>query len=60
MLTIWGAYAAFQENTLGSIEVGKWADVSVFDKDWMTIPLDEIMSSESTLTIVHGDIKHQK
>lgn len=60
MLTIWGAYAAFQENSLGSIEVGKWADVSVFNKDWMTIPVDQIMSSESTLTIVHGDIKHQK
>lgn len=60
MLTIWGAYAAFQENSLGSIEVGKWADVAVFDKDWMTIPLDQIMSSENVLTIVHGDIKHQK
>ncbi|MDG1995631.1 MAG: amidohydrolase [Emcibacteraceae bacterium] len=60
MLTIWGAIAAFQENTLGSIEVGKFADVSVFDKDWMTIPLDQIMSSQSTLTIVHGDIKHHK
>ncbi len=60
MLTIWGAYAAFQENSLGSIEVGKWADVSVFDKDWMTIPLDQIMSSQNVLTIVHGDIKHQK
>lgn len=60
MLTIWGAYAAFQEDMLGSIEVGKWADVSVFNKDWMKIPLDQIMSSENTLTIVHGDIKHQK
>ncbi len=60
MLTIWGAYAAFQENSLGSIEVGKWADVAVFDKDWMTIPLDQIMSSQNVLTIVHGDIKHQK
>ncbi len=60
MLTIWGAYAAFQEDKLGSIEIGKWADVAVFDKDWMTIPLDQIMSSENTLTIVHGQIKHQK
>lgn len=60
MLTIWGAYAAFQEDMLGSIEVGKWADVAVFDKDWMTIPLDQIMSSQNTLTIVHGDIKHQQ
>ena len=60
MLTIWGAYAAFEEDMLGSIEVGIWADVSVFDKDWMTIPLDQIMSSQNILTIVHGDIKHQK
>ncbi len=60
MLTIWGAYAAFQENVLGSIEVGKLADFSVFDKDWMTIPLDQIMSSENVLTIVNGDIKYQK
>ncbi len=60
MMTIWGAYAAFQDETLGSIEVGKWADVAVFDKDWMTIPHDQIMSSENTLTIVHGEIKHQK
>jgi predicted amidohydrolase YtcJ len=60
MLTIWGATAAFQEDALGSIEVGKLADVSVFDKDWMTIPFDQIMSSQNTLTIVHGEIKHQK
>ena len=60
MLTIWGATAAFQEDALGSIEVGKLADVSVFDKDWMTIPFDQIMTSQNTLTIVHGEIKHQK
>ena len=60
MLTIWGAYAAFQENALGSIETGKLADVVVFDKDIMTIPEDQIMSSNAVLTIVHGDIKYQK
>ncbi len=59
-LTIWGAYAAFQEDRLGSLEVGKYADVVVFDKDIMTIPEDQIMSSENVLTIVHGMIKHQK
>ncbi len=60
MLTIWGAYAAFQEDALGSIEVGKLADFSIFDKDLMTIPEDQIMSSENVMTIVHGDIKYQK
>ncbi|MCC3860149.1 amidohydrolase [Pseudemcibacter aquimaris] len=60
MLTIWGAYAAFQEDALGSIEMGKLADLVVFDKDLMVIPEDQIMSSNAVLTIVHGDIKHQQ
>lgn len=59
-LTIWGAYAAFQEDALGSIEIGKLADVVVFDKDLMVIPEDQMMSSNAVLTIVHGDIKHQQ
>ena len=36
MFTIWPAYAAFQEDITGSIEVGKRADISVFDTDFMT------------------------
>ena len=60
MFTIWAAYAAFQENVLGSLEVGKLADVSVFDKDIMTIPENEIMSSNAVMTIVHGEIVYQK
>lgn len=59
-LTIWGAYAAFQEDALGSIETGKLADVVVFDKDLMVIPEDQFMSSNAVLTIVHGEIKHQQ
>ena len=60
MFTIWAAYSAFQENVLGSLEVGKLADISVFDKDLMTIPEEEIMSSNAVLTIVHGEIVHQQ
>ncbi|MBT5073185.1 MAG: amidohydrolase [Kordiimonadaceae bacterium] len=60
MFTIWAAYAAFQENVLGSIEVGKLADFSIFDKDIMTIPEEEIMSSTNVMTIVHGEIVYQK
>lgn len=60
MFTIWAAYSAFQDHVLGSLEVGKFADISVFDKDLMTIPEEEIMSSSAVLTIVHGDIVYQK
>lgn len=60
MFTIWAAYSAFQDDVLGSLEVGKLADISVFDKDLMTIPEEDIMSSNAVLTIVHGKIVHQE
>ncbi|MCP4647035.1 MAG: amidohydrolase family protein, partial [bacterium] len=35
--TIWASYGAFQEEVLGSLEVGKLADITVLDKDILTI-----------------------
>ncbi len=54
--TIWGAYAAFQENIKGSIEKGKLADIVVLNQDIMKIPTKEIPSTEVFLTIVGGDL----
>ncbi|MEL6686446.1 MAG: amidohydrolase [Pseudomonadota bacterium] len=55
MFTLWPAYAAFQENELGSIEVGKKADFSVFDKD-MLDPDIHPMDTEPVMTMVNGQI----
>ena len=41
--TINGAYAAFEEDIKGSIEVGKLADFTVLDKDIMIIESSEII-----------------
>lgn len=60
MLTLWPAYAAFQEDVKGSIEVGKYADFTVFDKDLMQIPELAIMSSQNVMTIVGGKIVYQR
>jgi predicted amidohydrolase YtcJ len=60
MLTIWPAYGAFQENLRGSVEVGKYADFTVFNNDLMTIPEAEILNSENVMTIVGGEIIYQK
>ena len=59
-MTINAAYAAFQEDIRGTIEVGKKADFSVFDKDWMVIEPIEIMDSETVMTIVDGKVTYSR
>ena len=54
MFTIWPAYAAFQEDETGTIEVGKKADITVFGTDIMTADGPDILTSEPLLTMVGG------
>ncbi len=54
MFTIWPAIASFQEDVKGTIEMGKLADLTVFNKNLMTIPDHEILESKNVLTIVGG------
>jgi len=58
--TINGAYAAFQEDILGSLKTGKLADITVLSKDIMTVPEDEILEAEVLYTIVGGKIVHKR
>ena len=50
--TINGAYAAFEEDIKGSIEVGKLADLTILDKDIMTIQEDDILDAKVEMTII--------
>jgi predicted amidohydrolase YtcJ len=50
------AYLFFQEKALGSLEVGKQADLVVLDRDYMTVPAAEIRHLHSTLTMVAGRV----
>ncbi len=56
MFTIWPAFASFQEEDLGTIAPGKLGDFTVFDRDLMTIPAEEILEARAVMTIVAGDI----
>ncbi len=56
MFTVWPAFAAFEEARRGTIEVGKWADLTVFDKDIMRVPEPEILTARCTMTVVGGEI----
>ncbi len=50
------AYLLFQENNLGSIQPGKLADLLVLDRDYLTIPADQIKSIKPVMTMVGGKI----
>jgi predicted amidohydrolase YtcJ len=58
--TINGAFASFQENDLGSLTVGKLADVTILSSDVMTVPDDEISKATVVMTIVGGRILYEK
>ncbi len=50
------AFLVFQENNLGSIQPGKLADFVVLDRDYLTIPADQIKDIKPIMTIVGGRV----
>jgi predicted amidohydrolase YtcJ len=53
------AYLFFQEKTLGSLEIGKQADLVVLDRDYMTVPAAQIKLIRPTLTMVSGRVVYR-
>lgn len=47
------------EDKIGSIEVGKYADIAVWNKDLYTIPTDEIKDLKCQLTLIGGKIVYK-
>jgi predicted amidohydrolase YtcJ len=58
--TINGAFAAFEDGSKGSLKPGKYADVVVLSKDIMTIPEDEILTTQVVYTVVGGKVRHKR
>ena len=50
------AFFLFQEDNLGSIQPGKFADLAVLDRDYLTVPVDQIKDIKSVMTIVGGRV----
>jgi len=58
-VTIWAARQMFLEKKVGSIEVGKYADLAVWDRDFYTIPTEQIKDAKCLLTVFDGKIVYQ-
>ena len=56
LFTSAAAFASFQEDDLGTIEPGKLADFTVFDRDLMTVPEAEILEARAVMTMIGGEI----
>ena len=58
--TLDAAWSLFLENEVGSLEVGKRADLVVFARDIMTVPEAEIPRVEIDMTLVDGRVVHER
>jgi predicted amidohydrolase YtcJ len=56
LFTLWPAFAAFEEATRGTIEVGKLADLTILDQDIMSVPELEILKTHTLFTVINGEI----
>jgi len=56
--TIWAAHAAFLEDKTGSIEIGKYADFTILDRDILDTDPEEILETKVIYTIVGGKIMY--
>ena len=56
--TLWGAYGSKKEDVLGSLEPGKLGDLLILDRDYLTIPEDDIKNVRVLMTMVGGKVAH--
>ena len=58
-MTIWAAHQMFLEKKIGSVEVGKYADLAVWDRDMYTVPTDQLRDLKCQLTIFNGKVVYK-
>jgi len=54
--TAWGARQMFLENKIGTLEVGKKADIAVWDRDLYSVPAEQIKNLKCLMTLVNGEV----
>ena len=54
-MTLWAAYANFEEHEKGSIDIGKFADFIMVDQDIMEVDIDKVHETKVVQTFVNGE-----
>ena len=60
--TVWPAFASQLEDLTGTIEVGKWADITVVDIDPLNVGLiqpDSLLRGKVLMTIISGNVEYE-
>lgn len=57
--TIWAAHQLFLDDRIGSIEVGKDADIAVWDRDLYTVAADALKDLKCELTLFRGKVVYE-
>ena len=55
-VTIWAAHQLFMEKKIGSLEVGKYADLAVWDRDPYTVPTADLKEMKCLMTVFNGKV----
>jgi len=58
-MTIWAAFANFEEDEKGSIEEGKFADFTILDKDIMQVEESKIPNTKVVATFINGELVYK-
>ena len=56
--TINAAHGAFEEDIKGTIDVGKYADFTIFSQNIITVPDDQLLNTKIKYTIINGEIEY--
>ena len=54
------AYFVFREGDIGTLQKGKYADLLVLDRDYLTVAQDQIKDIAPVMTMVGGKIVYEK
>ena len=59
MMSRWGAYAIWKDDKIGSIEPGKWADLSILNGDYMAVEVEELDTLYPVMTLIDGKVVYE-